>query len=109
MLEVYFGLLITGWVVVGFLFIGVFWAKGLIEKFDLKVLVPVLKLVMGIGWLLDVLLNYWLSPLFTELPKSPLETVTMRMKRYKKTEKGYKLAFSTWLCRQLSKHDKGHC
>lgn len=59
----------------------------------------------------DWLVNLIISPAFLDLPATPFELVTARMKRYKR---GYPIGtwrnnFAWWLCRHLNRHDKGHC
>jgi len=74
-----------------------------------KLLNPILILVIVTGFVVDVFLNWLLTLPFLEAPHSLLETVTMRVKRYKKEETGYKLTVANWLCAMVNKFDAGHC
>jgi len=74
-----------------------------------KILTPILNTILVTGYIVDVFLNILLSPVFVEAPKRLGETVTMRVKRYKKEETGYKLKFAIWLCNLVNKFDPDHC
>lgn len=61
------------------------------------------------GFLYDIFLNWCLTFLTFDAPNEWDETMTNRMKRYKATDTGWKGKFSFWMCKQLNRHDKGHC
>lgn len=77
---------------------------------------PLLKVVFGVPFLIaNCLVNWLLSPLFFDLPASPVELVTARMVRYKKLNphgsrlNEWRIGFAIWLCRHLNRRDAGHC
>ena len=112
MINVYLSILVPTFMLMTFIFIFGYAFKRWVETKEgilRKILNPLLMVIIGIGFLVDVFLNLLLTPIFLEAPKHILETVTMRVKRYKKTETGYKLTFALWLCNLANKHDKGHC
>ena len=62
------------------------------------------------GFIYDIFLNYLITVPTKDLPRAWDETITNRMKRYKKDEPtSWKGTFSFWMCEKLSKYDKGHC
>jgi hypothetical protein len=58
--------------------------------------------VLAIGWCMDLFSNWTIATfLFLELPESPLELVTDRMRRYIESDTGWRAQRATWLCHSL--------
>lgn len=69
----------------------------------------------------DLVMNYFMTLWFLDLPDQPLELVTGRMKRYKEgggyskygvrieQVEEFRYRFSLILCKALNVWDKGHC
>lgn len=61
---------------------------------------PMALLTLGIGYLLDVAVNWLIcTPLFLELPKEPL--VTQRVTRHKYYGKGWRQKLAVWICEKI--------
>jgi len=108
----YIGLLVGTFIVMALFIMLGFPFKRWVERQEgtlRKVMNVVLGVVIFTGYVVDVFLNIIISPIFVEGPKRLGETVTMRVKRYKKEETGYKLKFANWLCKLVNKFDPDHC
>jgi len=66
------------------------------------------KAIAAVFFVLDIIYNWVMSVYMLDLPKTWDETVTYRMARYLKTEKGFKLAFAKMMRKILNYSDPGH-
>jgi len=66
------------------------------------------KAIAAVFFVLDILYNWVMSIYMLDPPKVWDETVTYRMARYLKEEKGFKLAFAKMMRKVLNYSDPGH-
>lgn len=92
-----------------------FYLKNKAEQTKTKKDDLLVNILVGIPFiLLDYKVNWLISPIFVEFPKTRKELVTGRVKRYKALEPISRLdKFRHWfgvkLCSFLEKYDPGHC
>jgi len=73
-----------------------------------KVTKPFWYIAAGVFFVADIIYNWYLTFVFLDLQEAWDETVTYRMARYLKTQKGFKLAFAKLMRKVLNYSDPGH-
>lgn len=64
--------------------------------------------IAAVFFVLDIIYNWVMALYLADLPRVWDETVTNRMARYLRTEKGFKLAFAKLMRKVLNYSDPGH-